>query len=141
MAAGFAPTGLFGSRSVEAGGVIANRTSGVKPRSAVFPFASDDVLRTSLGRRKTAVVYPFPMTVRYETTITGAPGVSSLGQPQEMRGDGWTVRMDSSPSGATLKATWEATRSHDRFGPDAFPELKKFWAAVDATADTNLSIR
>lgn len=100
----------------------------------LFAGAEADVERVPLGRRKTPVVYSHPMTIRYDVTVDGLPGSAMAPEPQSLSGDGWAVSTTYSREGAVQKATWELRLSRTRFEPAAFPELRRFWAAVSSTS-------
>lgn len=113
---------------------------GPESRVSLFPGASDDIERVPLGRRKTAVDYHHPMTIRYDVTYEGAPEAAALPAPQDVKGDGWSVKTGYSREGGAVRATWEVVLSRRRFEPDAFPELRRFWSAVTSTAGWTLSL-
>jgi uncharacterized protein DUF3857 len=107
--------------------------SGPSARVELFPGASQDVDRVPLTRRKTAVLYSFPRTVRYDTTLKGLPE-GWMPDPQSLAGAGWTVQTTYAREGEVIHATWELQLSRTRFDPEAFPELRKLWSAVAATS-------
>jgi uncharacterized protein DUF3857 len=106
----------------------------------LFPGASEDVERVPLTRRKTAVEYGYPRTIRYETLLKGIPEAVSLPEPQTLQGEGWAVATSYARDGKDVKATWELRLERTRFEPAAFPELRKLWSAVGSTAGWMLEL-
>jgi hypothetical protein len=104
----------------------------------MFPGASEELERVPLTRRKTAVEYGFPRTIRYETSLKGVPAAAPVPDPQSLQGKGWSVTTTYAREGGGVKATWELTLSKTRFEPAAFPELRKLWSAVASTAGWEL---
>jgi hypothetical protein len=109
--------------------------AGADGRVEMFPGAADDVERVPLGKRKTPVSYEHPMTILYEMTYAGFPAEANLPQPQESKGDGWTVATTYARTAEGIVATWKVTLSRTRFEPEAFPELRKFWSAATSAAN------
>ena len=107
---------------------------GSNSKVPLFGGAEADVERVPLSRRRTPVVYAHPMTIRYDVTVEGLPGSTMSPKPQSLSGVGWAVSTTYSREGAVQKATWEVRLSRTRFEPAAFPELRKFWAAVSSTS-------
>lgn len=104
----------------------------------LFPISDQDVPRVSLGKRERAIVYPFPATIRYETTVTGAPPEPLPLAPRGGVGNGWVVKTEVTEKDGMLTAIWEATRERDRFEAEAFSELRAFWATLDRTSSLDL---
>ncbi len=111
------------------------------PRTAtIHPFSEslDDLRRAPLGGREVAVVYPYPMTLRCETTVRGLPPGIELPLAREARGEGWSVRTRFEQEGSTVRGTLELTLRKRRFEPAEFDELKRFWDAARQAASAAL---
>ena len=101
---------------------------------ALFPGAVDEIRRVPLGRRKTLVEYDHPMSIRYAVVLRPVPDTRALPAAQNLAGDGWSVRTTFERTGPVVTATWEVSLARTRFTPEEFPELRKFWSAVTASA-------
>ena len=106
----------------------------------VFSGATADIARVPLGRRATAVVYPYPVELKSEVTVTGIPATDPVPEPQKASGDGWAVESSFDRADGGMRGKWSATLSRTRFEPAAFPELKQFWSAASKAATAGLSI-
>ena len=107
--------------------------AGAPPEVPVFVGSEMFVPRTSLSKRKTAVVYSYPTTVRSEAIVTGLPASVSIPEPDDRRGAGWSVSFQCRREESAITGTWEMILSKPRFEPEAMGELRKFWQAVSAT--------
>ncbi len=96
----------------------------------LFPGASWDLPRVSLGKRKGPVDYEFPRTLRYDASIAGVPADAGLPEPQTLQGEGWEGKTTFLREGDKVLASSEIRLSRTLFPPEAFPELRKFWSAV-----------
>jgi hypothetical protein len=112
-----------------------------EPKLQVFPGASDALDRVSIGKRKTAVVYEYPQTLRWEVTITGLPATAAVPAPLAQEGDGWKVSSSFERQGEAVHAVWELVLTRTRFEPEAFPELRKLWSAATATSSALVSLK
>jgi hypothetical protein len=100
----------------------------------LFPGALDDLPRVPLTRRKTAVQYDFPRTLRFETHLKGASETSLRPVSQEQKGAGWSVASHCERKSDAIEGTWELVLSRSRYDPDAFADLKQLWAASGKAA-------
>lgn len=112
-----------------------------EPKLPVFPGASDALDRVSIGKRKTAVVYEYPQTLRWEVTITGLAAGAQIPAPLSQEGDGWKVSSTFERQGEAVHAVWELVLTRTRFEPDAFPELRKLWSAATATSSALVALK
>jgi hypothetical protein len=106
----------------------------------LFSGATQDIDRVPLGKRQSAVQYPYPLQVRYEVTVAGVPSVDPVPTAQHSLGDGWSVETAFDRSGDTFHGVWISTQTRTRFEPSAFPELKQFWSASSKAASPGLTI-
>ena len=113
--------------------------SGTERLLGLFPTVLDDLPRVSLGRRETAVVYRYPITLRCETTLTDPDEQAIPPAGQEARGDGWSVVAAYSREKDELVASFELELSRRRFEPADFGELRRFWNAARRAA--NVAVR
>jgi hypothetical protein len=97
---------------------------------AFFPGVSWDLPRVPLGKRKLAVDYGFPLTLRYEVTLRGYPAGLYLPEGQAMRGEGWEGKVEYRHEESTVRGTLEFRLTRTRFPPESFAELRKFWSAA-----------
>ncbi len=65
--------------------------------------------------------------------MKGIPERASLPAPESTGGDGWKIATTYAREGGLIQAAWQLQLSRTRFAPEAFPELKKLWAAVSST--------
>jgi len=107
----------------------------------IFAGATSDMDRTPLGKRKTAVVYPFPLAVHYEVAVTGASKSSEPPTPLKLAGAGWSVESTIQRDGDAMRGDWTAKLSSARFEPAAFAELKQFWSAAAKAAGSGLRLQ
>lgn len=113
---------------------------GPDAKVAVFPGAADDLERVPLGKRRTAVDYEHPRTIRYETEFTGLPDSAGLPAGQSQSAEGWSVATTYAREGGVLRAAWEATLTRTRFDPEAFAELRRFWSAAASSAGWTVAV-
>lgn len=106
----------------------------------LFAGATGDIERVALGKRKSTVLYPYPFSLRYEMTLTGAPLAGGAPNPVRQSGAGWSVASTYRIEGAALHAVWSAQLSTPRFEPAAFPDLKQFWSAAGKAAGQGLTL-
>jgi hypothetical protein len=96
----------------------------------LFPEARDFVPGTSLGRRKTPVVFTHPAALRQRAVVAGVGEGVPIPQPREWSGDGWSAATRYELRDGALHAECEVVLSRTRFKADAFRELKKLYAAL-----------
>ncbi|HEY3177226.1 MAG TPA: hypothetical protein VGK94_15855 [Candidatus Polarisedimenticolia bacterium] len=113
---------------------------GPESKASLFPGASDDVPRVPLDRRKTAVDYGHPMTLRYDVRYEGVPVTAAPPSLRETKGDGWSVRVEGSREVGAVTASWQVVLSRRRFEPEAFPELRRFWMEVTSSAGSTINL-
>ncbi len=106
----------------------------------MFAGATGDMARIPLGKRTSAVVYPYPLTLRYETAVTGASKSSEPPSPQKIAGAGWSVQSTFQKDGDAIRGVWTAELSTVRFEPAAFADLKQFWSAASKAAAPGLRL-
>jgi hypothetical protein len=104
----------------------------------MFAPVTGDLDRLPLGKRKTAVQYPYPLTLRYEATVTGTLPSAELPSAQKLSGAGWMVESSFKREGDAIRGVWMAERSYLRFEPAAFGDLKQFWSAATKAAAPGL---
>ncbi|MCI0409743.1 MAG: hypothetical protein L0191_14475, partial [Acidobacteria bacterium] len=85
----------------------ASAASSHAPTLSLFPGASWDLPRISLGKRKDSVDYEFPRTLRYEASIAGVPADSALPDPQTLQGEGWEGKTTFRREGDKVLASCE----------------------------------
>gem|GEM_PF-2928438 len=100
------------------------------PLLELFPGASWDLPRVSLGKRKDGVDYEFPRTLRYDASVTGIPADLALPEPQSLQGEGWEGKTTFRREGDKVLASCEIRLARALFPPEAFPDLRKFWSGV-----------
>jgi hypothetical protein len=106
----------------------------------LFRGATEDIERVPLTRRKTPVLYPFPLQIRYETTVSGVPAADPVPSAQKLSGDGWSVESSFNRAGGSIQGVWTATMNRTRFELTDFPDLKQFWSAASKAASPGLTI-
>ncbi len=107
----------------------------------MFAGAMSDVDRLSLGKRKTAVQYPYPMMLSTEIAMTGAAVRNDLPTPQKASGHGWSVQSTFRRDAGVIHGAWTAERSYAHFEPSAFADLKQFWSAAAKAAGPGVALR
>ena len=68
----------------------------------IFAGATSDMDRAPSGKRKTAVVYPYPLAVHYEVAVTGASKSSKPPDPLKLAGAGWSVESETDGGGHSM---------------------------------------
>jgi hypothetical protein len=106
----------------------------------VFAGAPRDIDRVPLGKRRTAVRYPYPFEYRYEATVTGVAPESTLPSPVTASGSAWSVESTFRRDGESIRGAWTASLQRTHFPPEAFPELKQFWSAAAKAAAPGLRL-
>jgi hypothetical protein len=106
----------------------------------MFAGATRDIDRVPLSKRKVAVRYPYPVQIRYETTVAGAPAVDPVPESVRTAGDGWAVETSFDRSGDAIHGVWTASLARTRFEPSGFTELKQFWTTANKAAAPGLTI-
>lgn len=101
---------------------------------------NEDIEQVPLGRRKVDVVYPHPMTIRYETAATGVPETAALPPSRTLSGPGWSVTIETRRDGSLVLGNAETRLSRRRFTLADFPELRRFWSAVTAAAGVAIAL-
>lgn len=101
---------------------------------ALFPGALDGLDRTSVARRTAPVVYPHPLTLRYESRVRGGTGSGGIPQGFSQRGEGWSIDSTHEFENGLLVSKWALDLDRTRFEPGSFPELKRLWSAASASA-------
>jgi hypothetical protein len=109
-------------------------------RYGIFEGATADFDRVPLGKRTTAVQYPYPLEVRYDFTLTGTSPASSLPAPVKASGAAWAVETAFHREGEAIHGTWTADLRQVHFEPAAFPDLKQFWSAASKAAATGVAL-
>ena len=94
--------------------------------------------RVPLGKRKTAVQYPYPFALSYEVTVSGAATTNTVPTPVKAAGAGWSVESTIRREGDVFHGAWTAQLATTRFEPAAFPGLKQFWSAASKAAAPGL---
>ncbi|HET6371811.1 MAG TPA: hypothetical protein VFG76_00750, partial [Candidatus Polarisedimenticolia bacterium] len=108
-------------------------------RIDLFPGAAGEVDRVSLGKRTMPVQYDHPFTIRYEARYEGLPQ-ADLPAARRIAGEGWSVETTCDLRDGAVESSWEVRLDRTRFEPEAFAELRRFWAAVAATGETSLRL-
>jgi len=104
----------------------------------LFAGATGDIDRVPLGKRKTAVQYPYPFALSYDVTVTGAATTNPVPSPVKAEGAGWSVASTVNREGDVFHGVWTAQLATTRFEPAAFPDLKQFWSAASKAAAPGL---
>ena len=104
----------------------------------LFAGATSDIDRVPLGKRKTAVQYPYPFALSYEVTVRGAATTNTVPTPVKAAGAGWSVESTIRREGDVFHGAWTAQLATTRFEPAAFPDLKQFWSAASKAAAPGL---
>ena len=104
----------------------------------IFAGATSELERVSLGKRRTAVQYPYPLALSYDVTVTGAAPTNGIPAPVKAAGTGWSVESTVRREGDAFHGAWTAQRSTVHFEPAAFPDLKQFWSAATKAAAPGL---
>jgi hypothetical protein len=105
-----------------------------------FPRALADLTKTQLTRRVGAVVYDYPLTLAYTTTVKGVAAGNTLPAGQNASGDGWSVASEWMRDGAATKGTLRFVLSRTRFAPESFTELKQMWSSATKAASAHIPI-
>ena len=100
----------------------------------MFAGASEVLQRVPLSKRDQPVVFPYPVGVRYESSVRGAAANAALPVPLAVSGDGWSVASQFDRQGDAIHGVWSVDLSRTRFEPAAFPELKQFWSNASKAA-------
>lgn len=106
----------------------------------MFAGATMDIDRVPLGKRKSAVQYPYPFEVSYEAVVNGVAKDQALPNPQKLSGAAWTVEALFRRDGAAIHGSWKAELTGTRFEPAAFPDLKQFWSAASKAAGAGIRL-
>jgi hypothetical protein len=107
----------------------------------VFAGATLDLPRVPVTRRTAAIVFPYPIALRYDARIDGLPAGRVAPDPVDKSGNGWTVRTKFEREGEALHGTWSLDLSRVRFEPDAFPDAKQMWSAAALTSGVRVAAR
>lgn len=107
----------------------------------LFSGATSDIARVPVTRRTGPIVFEYPVSVAYASTVRTVPEASGLPSPVEASGDGWSVRSSVTRDASGVHASWSFERSRSRFEPAEFPEAKKMWAAASKAAGGMVMIR
>lgn len=100
----------------------------------LFPDAPLELTRVPLAKRKCAVQFPYPMQLRSEVELTGAPKDYMPPDPFKQAGATWAVESAYRREGETVHALFSAELLRTHFEPSAFPDLKQFWGAATKAA-------
>ncbi len=99
-----------------------------------FPQALVPLPRVLLTRRSGAVVYEYPRTLTYATTVKGLPANRPLPEGHRAAGEGWSLESSVTRDGTGVRASWTLDLTRTRFAPDGFPELKRLWSTATQAA-------
>jgi transglutaminase-like putative cysteine protease len=109
------------------------RPSDQAPSAALFPRTAWWVARTSLTKRTEPVV----LVARDVTCVSrtwGVPEDVPTPEAKSFAGAGWAIETGFERTEGVLVSKWHLKLDKSRFEEKEFPELKKLWAAVSATA-------
>jgi len=106
---------------------------------ALFAGGISALRRTSLRDREDPFVYPHPIMIRYETTISEAAFSGSAPPAHEANGEGWSVRSNFERSDGKLYATCEIKLERTRFEADQVDQLDELWQSARAATAVALS--
>ena len=114
--------------------------SGTAARVALFPGLDIDVERVPIAKRSTPVDYDFPRRIVYEVSYRGLPEDAPLPGPQDLSGEGWSLRSTAERRGSEVTGSLQIDLSRARYDADAFPDLRKLWSAVATAAARSVPI-
>ena len=113
-------------------------SDGTRRRLPLFVAGGGGLRSVSLGRRRTAVEYEHPVTVRHTTRVEGLGPGTIPSRAIDDSGDGWSVAASIERSGAAWRADCELTLSRTRFEPDRFRDLRRLHSALGRAVNASL---
>jgi len=106
-----------------------------------FPSLASDFPRAPLRDRSTAVVYPWCMTLHFESHVRHVPHDAALPAGREVEGPGWRVSTRFTRDADTASGVLVISLARRRFQPDEFDDLGKLWNAVREAAQAAVALR
>lgn len=106
----------------------------------LFRNAHGEFPRVRLRDRMTPVVYPYPITLTFKSTVEGLPEGFLPPPSFQSTGPGWEVSAEYEDDAGVLQATWTATVTQTRFPRDDFDDLKKLWMAMKRGASPAIAL-
>lgn len=114
--------------------------SGTEKSIPLFPGVLDWLPRTTLSKRTADIVYGYPRTLTWDTTLAGIPEGARLPAPRSLANAAGNVTTTFVREGDTVRARFEVVLAKTRFTPAEFPELKAFWSAANGAASAELLV-